>query len=99
MQQTEFLSGYSELKDLLVEHYGHDRKKLRLYFSQTKNSLLMHDYNNHKNVVELVLNFEIPAFNRYLKPRAKKLVLNALRQNEPAKYLNDGFLLYGFFRV
>jgi len=46
MQQRELISGFSELKDLLIRTYKFEKERefVRLYFSEYKNELLMHDY-------------------------------------------------------
>lgn len=49
MQQQQLISGFSELKDLLIRTYNieKDREFVRLYFSECDNQLLMYDYDDH----------------------------------------------------
>ena len=100
VQQREMVSGFSELKDLLVRTYKIDRSRdlVKLYFSETGNELLMHDYDNHKNVVRLSSNMLRRAVWEGLTGNAQIVVSESLNQASPAVFLNDEFKLYGFFK-
>ncbi len=100
MQQREFVSGFSELKDLLIRTYRIERSRdlVKLYFSDTGDELLMHDYDIHDNVISLSSNIQRKAVWEGLTGSAQLVVIESLSQTSPSRFLNDGFKLYGFFR-
>jgi hypothetical protein len=100
MQQRETIFGFSELKDLLIRTYRiqRSRESIRLFFSEDKNVLLLHDYDDHKKTIHLSFDIKGKSVRETLAPYAKKLVEESLEQPSPSKYLIDEFQLYGFFR-
>ena len=100
MQQREIVSGYSELKDLLIRTYKIERSRelVKLYFTENDNRLLMHDYDNHKNSVEISKKINAKLISSQLSYYAFRLALEALKNQSPSEYLNSGFKLNGFFR-
>ncbi len=100
MQQLNSVTGFSELKDLLIRTYKieKDRELIKLYFAEYKNELFMHDYSNHKNLICLCRNTKTKTPSKKLPPKAYEIVLQALNQVKPAEFLIEGFRLYGFFR-
>ncbi len=100
MQQTEFIVGFSELKDLLIETYKIDlpRDQIRLFFAEIDNTLLLHDYLNHKRSVLLSSNIHQKRSPNVRKKIALKIIFLALDSADPALFLNESYLLYGYFR-
>ncbi len=100
MQSTEIMSGFSDLKDILISTYKIElsKNKLRLYFSLHNGELFMHDHQNHARQITLSPDirkkFVGPLHGK--KP-AQRLVKHSLEQENPADFLNDLFLLNGFF--
>ena len=101
MHQIQIISGFSELKDLLIEQFQvkRPREMIRLHFTISRDRLLVHDYNNHQNVIPIVHSALQRDLNIHLKGNAKTLCLEALTHPDPALYLNEEFQLYGFFRL
>lgn len=101
MQQRELISGFSELKDLLIRTYNikKDREFVRLYFSESKNELLMHDYDEHERVISLCFNLELKIIRERLGVSAYRLVQESLKHTSPALFLIKEFQLNGFFRL
>jgi hypothetical protein len=100
MQTASAVSGFSELKGLLIRTYKIEKPpmEVRLHFSQTENLLLMHDYDDHKKVIVLSDNTKGKNLSDFLTGNARKLCFDAVRTQSPAAHLNAGFLLYGYFR-
>jgi len=100
MQQREFISGFSELKDLLIRtyHIKKEREFVRLYFSVNKNELLMHDYEDHKKVIGLCSNLQQKRVRDGLSINAYRLVIESLKHKSPSEFLIHNYQLYGFFR-
>jgi hypothetical protein len=100
MQQLDSVTGFSELKDILIRTYRIERSRefIKLYFSEIENMLLMHDYDDHSKVIYICLNTKKKKAQQHLTSKAKLVVENSLDQLHPSKYLNDQFQLYGFFR-
>jgi hypothetical protein len=100
MQYTTYVSGFSVLKDLLIQKHGIDRgrEKIRLYFSVFEDSLIMHDYSDHQKTLTISLDLSQKDIAPFLKGSARLLCEEALKHEEPDKFLNEGFTLYGFFR-
>ena len=100
MQQREFVSGFSDLKDLLIQTYkiGKTREFVKLYFTETEDKLFMHDYDDHKKALTLVVSISDREIARGLTEKAHQLIAESLLQPKPAEFLIDGFKLYGFFR-
>ena len=100
MQQRELVSGFSELKDLLIRTYQIERGRelVKLYFSEEDNKLLMHDYDNHKKVIRLCLNLERKNIWNGLTGNAHRLVNESLKHASPSEFLIQEFQLNGFFR-
>ena len=101
MQQRELVSGFSDLKDLLIRTYkiDRDRSLVMLYFTEADDQLLMHDYDDHNKVITICSNLK----NKFIKRdvftvRAIFVVENALDQDDPSVFLNSSFKLNGFFR-
>ncbi len=101
MHQTQIMSGFSELKDLLIERFQIERPRetIRLHFTINLDRLLVHDYSYHKNAITIVHSVRQINLNISLKGNAKLLCLEALTRPDPAQYLNEEFQLYGFFRL
>ena len=100
MQQREFVSGFSDLKDLLIRTYKIDRSRefVRLCFSKKDNSLLMHDYDDHKKMLVLCSNLKEENIQEGLPLNARRLVSESLKHFSPAEFLIKEFQLNGFFR-
>ncbi len=100
MQDRELVNGFSELKDLLIREYkiDRDRSSVKLFFSEKDNSLIMHDYNDHKKVLILSFNIIKKEIWRGLSNYAQRLVMEALNSDSPSHFLIESFRLYGFFR-
>lgn len=100
MQQREFMSGFSDLKDLLIRTYKVDKERefIKLYFTEKENELLMHDFNDHKRAIGICSDIKNKIIEATLSPIAKLLIKESLIHTDPAKFLNDEFKLYGFFR-
>ena len=94
------VSGFSELKDHLIESFKilRPRETIRLYFTENRNRLLMHDYHNHQYAVAIINNIQLQRLNDALGGNAKAICFEALQSSNPVSYLNSEFLLYGFFR-
>ena len=75
MQQREIVSGYSELKDLLIRTYQIERRRefIKLYFTEKNNRLLMHDYNDHKKFIELVEEIDTKIVSTKLTNSARRI--------------------------
>ena len=76
MQQREIVSGFSDLKDLLIRTYkiNRDRELVKLCFTEKDNELLMHDYDDHKKVICLCSNIKNRLIRNILAPKASLLV-------------------------
>ncbi len=100
MQPREFMYGFSDLKQLLVKTYDIQvaRDLVKLHFSETDNTLIMHDYNDHKKQVLLSFDLLNMTVAEKLTVKSKRLVREAFTHNDPAAFLNSEFRLYGFFR-
>ena len=100
MQQRELVSGFSELKDLLIRTYKIERNRefVKLYFSEKGNELLMHDYNDHKKSFALSVNIAKKQIPAGLTANAHRLVKESLSRASPAGFLIEEFQLNGFFR-
>lgn len=100
MQQREFISGFSELKDLLIRTYNikKEREFVRLYFSEHDNQLLMHDYNDHKRAISLCADLKQKSIRSGLSVYSKRLVTESLKFPKSSVFLNKEFQLHGFFR-
>lgn len=101
MQQRELISGFSELKDLLIRTYNikKERELVRLYFSVSKNELLVHDYDDHKGVISLCANLARKQIRNGLSAGIRRLVTESLEHSSPSEFLNKEFQLNGFFKV
>ncbi len=93
MQQTHIISGFSELKDLLIEQFKvkRPREMIRLHFTISRDRLLIHDYSCHQNAITIVHSIRQKHLNTKLKGNAKILCLEALAQPYPALFLNEYF--------
>ena len=100
MQQRELVSGFSELKEILIRTFQieGDRAFVKLYFSENDNALLMHDYDDHKKVIELCFNLELKNIRDGLTANAHRLVNESLKHSSPSEFLIKEFQLNGFFR-
>ncbi len=100
MKQLDMVSGFSELKDLLIRTYKIERDPLqvRLYFSVNNNQLIVHDYDDHKNLLILSRNITKKAIGVGLTPKVHDLVEESLNQKSPSEFLIKEFQLNGFFR-
>lgn len=100
MQQRELVSGFSELKFILINTYKIDQSPelVKLYFTEIEGSLLMHDYNDHNKVIHLSFNFKKKEVSRGVTGKALKVVKESFNHKVPSNYLNLNFQLYGFFR-
>jgi hypothetical protein len=100
MNTSSAVSGFSELKELLIRTYKIERPSIevRLHFSELEGQLLMHDYDDHKKVIVLSNSFIAKSLSAALIGNARELCLESLEAESPAADLNDGFLLYGYFR-
>jgi hypothetical protein len=100
MNAASAVSGFSELKELLIRTYKIERPpvEVRLHFSQEGNQLLMHDYDDHKKVIILSYNLKTKRLSDAVVGNARLVCLEALNTELPATDLNSRFLLYGYFR-
>lgn len=100
MQQRQLVSGFSDLKDLLIQTYKIDRANelIKLYFTEKDSELLMHDYDDHKKVICLCANLKNKFIKDILSPKAKLLIEESFMHSNPAYFLNVEFQLNGFFR-
>jgi hypothetical protein len=99
VKQTDLVSGFSELKDILIRAYGIDRprNRIKLYFTEGENELHMHDDSDHKKIVPLVDNLREKYILPFNEKKATALIRESLNHNEPALFLNEEFESYGFF--
>ena len=58
----------------------------------------MHDYHNHQNLILIIKSIAEEDLLENLGKNARLLCMDAIRQTNPESYLNQGFLLYGYFR-
>lgn len=100
MQQREIMSGFSDLKELLIRTYkiDKDREFVRLYFTELAGALLMQDYHDHKKSIPLCYNVKRKLIEVTLSAKAQLLIEESLLHPVPAKFLNDEFMLNGSFR-
>lgn len=100
MEQRELISGFSELKELLIRTFRIERECefVRLYFSEHDNELLMYDYNDHKKVISLCVDLMQKRILNGLSVNAYRLVDESLKHTSPADFLIKEFQLSGFFR-
>ncbi len=101
MQNRQIVSGFSELKDLLIKKYkiGESRENIRLHFSMSGADLYLHNYRRHEEKIKLArIVAGKMANNLILRSNARDLVDVALKEKGPAEYLNQQFQLNGFFR-
>ncbi|MBC7421677.1 MAG: hypothetical protein H7328_13190 [Bdellovibrio sp.] len=100
MEPRELMYGFSDLKKLLIQTYQIDQppEVVKLYFSEGDNALVVHDYDDHRK--QLFLSLDV--FNKLARPELPLKVINlvneSLKQSHPANFLNNEFLLNGFFR-
>ncbi len=99
MQQRELMSGFSDLKVLLIRTYKIDRSSelVKLYFTQADNELLLHDYDDHEKIISLCSDLKNKFIRDILTFKAKLLVEESLMHHNPAQFLNNEFQLNGFF--
>lgn len=74
------------------------REFVRLYFSECKNELLMHDFNDHNKIVSLCIDLKKKNILNSLTMNAYRLVDESLRHISPSEFLIKEFQLNGFFR-
>jgi hypothetical protein len=100
MQQLESVTGFSELKDMLIRTYEIERSRelIKLYFSEQDQMLLMHDYDDHNKAIHLCFSIKEKLLRKHLTHNARKLIEDSLEEPSPSNYLNTQFQLYGFFR-
>ena len=100
MQQRELVSGFSELKDLLIRTYkvDRDRELVKLYFSEKDNELLMHDYDAHEKILTISRDIANKQIRDGLSIYSHNLIVESLLCHKPSEFLNNGFKLNGFFR-
>lgn len=100
MYENEFVSGFSELKNILIRAYKIERPRdqIKLHFTIQEDELLMHDYDDHSKFVSLSNRISTKHVVNFPEKKAVEIVKVALDQDDPLDYLKDGFLLYGFFR-
>ncbi len=100
MPQIDMITGFSDLKDLLIRTYNiqKPREFIRLYFTLDNDYLLMHDFHDHKKVITLCFSINSKILRKGLTIKSQKLVMNSLNQNIPSEFLNNEFQLNGFFR-
>jgi hypothetical protein len=100
MEQVQIVSGFSELKDLLIQKFqiARSRERIRLYFTENDDQLLLHDFHEHKISLTIVRSIEQKILSGYLTENARLLCAKAIKEPDPVAYLNHGFLLYGYFR-
>ncbi len=100
MQQLELVTGFSELKDMLIRKYKIERSRnlTKLYFSEKENSLLLHDYDDHRRTITLCSNLKSGTISDDLGLNAVLLVSESLKHPSPAEFLIREFQLNGFFR-
>ncbi len=80
MQQREIVSGFSELKDLLIRTYRIERSRefVKLYFSENDKILFMHDYDDHGKKIALSFDLELKHVWDGLAASAHRLVNESL---------------------
>ena len=101
MQQRQLVSGFSELKDLIIRKYNitEERNKIRLHFTMDGGMLVLHNYKQH--IQKIILAEVMPHRPSIRIPEnsiARQLIELALKQDRPAQFLNHQFKLHGFFR-
>ncbi|MBC7740715.1 MAG: hypothetical protein H7061_00860 [Bdellovibrionaceae bacterium] len=101
MDQIKVVGGFSDLKELLIQTYGikRERDEIKLFFSVKDGELLMHNYDDHKQAVTLSKDITIKHLIELKQNRAKQLIYESLSKENPSQYLNEQFLLHGFFRA
>ena len=101
MEQRQIVSGFSELKDLLVQKYNiiESRERIGLYFTMSDGALILHHYKRHYQQVNLA-EFASHSINVTLKSGsfANELIELALKEERPEIFLNQQFKLHGFFK-
>lgn len=101
MQNRQIMSGFSELKDLLIKKYkiNENRKSIRLHFRMMAGELYLHNYRRHEQKIQIasIVNGLITN-NLTERSFARDLVELALKEIMPASFLNRNFQLNGFFR-
>ncbi len=103
MEQRTLVSGFSELKDLLIRTYNidSDRSFIRLYFTEGRRGdaeILMHDFNDHSKMISVCTDLNRNIIPGKIKGNARHLVEKSLEFDSPSEFLNTNFILYGFFR-
>ncbi len=102
MQQRQIVSGFSEIKDLLIRKYKitEDREKLRLYFTYNDGLLTVHNYRSHEQQIILTDRTFSGVINHMLPKNSfsRQVVKLALNETRPDDFLNSQFKLHGFFR-
>ena len=100
MQQSKIVSGFSDLKNLIIRTYKieQDREFVKLFFSEKDNELLIHDYNDHSRVLTLVRQIDAKEIRIGLTANAYRLVKESLNHKSPSEFLINEFQLSGFFR-
>lgn len=98
MQQKDIVSGFSDLKDILIRTYKIERPRnqIRLHFTFSNEELWMHDYDDHwkKVVVAKDGRNRVPE-----NSRGWKLIRTAIKYKNPHTLLNELFQSHGFFRL
>ena len=100
MKQRQIVSGFSEIKDLLVQKYkiNKGRENIRLHFTMSDGELIVHDYHRHSYQIILTSVGFHSISNTLPNSFARELVDLALKELDPAIFLNQQFNLHGFFR-
>ncbi|MBC7740717.1 MAG: hypothetical protein H7061_00870 [Bdellovibrionaceae bacterium] len=101
MDQIKVVGGFSDLKGLLIQTYKitRDRDEIKLFFSVSAGELFMHNYDDHKQAVSLSKDITAGDLAENLPYRCKELLFESLRNESPSQYLNEQFVLHGFFRA
>ena len=100
MDQIKIVGGFSDLKELLIQtfHIKDVRDEVKLYFSNRAGALIMHRYDDHLKMITLSSDMSTRNLIGFLSHRAKQLIYEAFATENPSEFLNEQFLLHGFFR-
>ena len=99
MKQLDKISGFTELKDMLIRTYLINRSHdlVKLFFSERKNALYVHDYDDHSKALRICNNIELEYIPHGLPPNVFRLANESLKHASPAEFLINEFKLSGFF--
>lgn len=83
MRQRHLVSGFSELKNLLIQKYDikEDRMKLRLHFTMRDGELFVHNYKLHHQQIQLTeMLYGKPENKMQRNSRARRVIYWTLKE-------------------